>query len=197
MEIFGSVDRENGGKTAPIKSTYPVYYFKEQIEALEEEVHNMKQYAKNGMVPRQHLADHNEQLKRREEKLQAIKDSMPHLSAKDKDKIARAYDELGKAISDLMPTRTDMQKGLASPHDEVAKMHKQGCVDVRGHVQLLRDTGIEPDKNGKINLNKASKAWKIYGRLLGERTSTEYLRKDYSGHSIKLERSEKEMIQDR
>ena len=196
MEIFGEVDRKGGGKTAPTSSTYPAYYFKEHVEQLEEETGRLRRSIEDGTVDAKYLPAVKEEYRLNKEKLDKVNASAPKLSSNDKDKLDRFIKEIGDQVSDLMPTHTDMQRGTASPQDEVRLMHKEGCVSTGGHKQLFADMGITPRKNGKVTRNEAAKAWKIASSLRGRPTNTELLRKDRVGHSYKHERSLEEMKRD-
>ena len=189
MEIFCEVDRKDGGKTAPISSTYPAYCFREQIDQLEEETESLKRRIEMGAIEPQYLPAHKEELRIKQEKLDKIYQAKPKLSSKDIDKLARFQKEIGEEISRIMPSYTEMQRGTASPQDEVRKMHREGCVSIEGHKQLFSDMGIKPRRNGKVTRNDAAKAWKIARSLLGEPTNVETLRRDHVGHSYTAERS--------
>ncbi len=60
-------------------------------------------------------------------------------------------------------------------------------------MEMLMEMGIKP-VNGKISRNQASTAWKICGRLLGEQTNTEALRRDSYGGTYHSGRKLEELL---
>ena len=117
--------------------------------------------------------------------------SKPKLKGKEEEEAAKFYGHLSDQLRDAMPSRSDMKKGLADAHEEVRRMTTP-IIDVRGKTKMLSNMGIEA-KGGKITRTQAAKAFKIVGRVLGEPTNIEYLRRDYNHGTFHPERSLEEM----
>jgi hypothetical protein len=192
IQFFGKVDRKrpDGG----ISSEYPGWYFPVKIDELEREIESTESNLKRGLVPAEVLPYVEAELARKKEIRLAIEEGRPVLSGEELDQAHKIYQTLGRQISDHMFTRSEMMKGLANPHEE-ARLMSQPCVDITGNVQVIRSCGIDVPKGvTKISRNQASKAWKILGRLCGERTNVEYLRKDRNTGTYRSDVPLEEMV---
>jgi hypothetical protein len=175
FSIFGSVDLSDKGK---VMSTYPSYYFDHMKDALREEITVTENQLSMDLVPHTEVGVTRERLSQKKAKLKEIENSIPQLRGKDKDRIAKAYDELGTEIKERLPSRSDMMKRLADPHREV-KMMTEPQIKLRGdQLQLARACNVKVHKDGMVTRTGAEKVWKIAGKILGEATNTEHLRRD-------------------
>lgn len=190
VKFFGEADRKGRHADGKITSEYPAWYFDAQTEDLQEEIEHKQRQIAQGLVPPSEMPYAREALKKQEETLERIM-SKPKLTGKDKDEAAKFYESLSEQICDSMPSRSDMKKGLADAHEEVRRMTTP-IINVRGQTKLLANMGIEA-KGGKVSRNQAAKAFKIIGRVLGEPTNIEYLRKDFNHGTFHPERSIEEM----
>ena len=102
-----------------------------------------------------------------------ISSSRPKLKGKDKDDIAKGYKELGGQIAESMFTLSDMKRGTASAHEEARRMVKP-IISV--DPKLAASCGVNT-KDGMVSRNDASKIYKIMGKLIGDNTNIEVLRK--------------------
>lgn len=186
IQFFGNIDRVHGDDRKGFASAYPVSYFKQQVEALKNDIEDSEMRLRDDRVPVTDIHKAKVELKKKKEKMDAIEQSIPKVSGKQKDELSKHYKDLSEKIRDAMPTRSDMMMGLADVHSEVRAMTKP-CISVKG-MEFLRDMGIRP-VNGKITRNEASRAFKIIGNVLGEHTNVERLRRDRSGGTFKNERS--------
>jgi hypothetical protein len=198
IQFFGEIDRVGGTKTGTIKHSFPAWYFTNKLEELSFEINDLRNTIQDeGNLVGAHkdsIPELKRELASKESQMAQIVDSMPKLSPKDKDAIASVYGELGAQIRDSMFTYTDMQRGTASAHEE-ARRQKEACINVpHGATMLMQNMGINAKQGGKISRDEAAKAWKIFGRLLGEPTNVETLRKDFAGGSYKIHRSLDEMV---
>lgn len=191
VQFFGAADRKGKHADGKISSEYPAWYFDAQIEDLQEEIAHKKRMIDNQLVPPSELPYAREELKKQEEMFERIM-SKPKLTGKDKDDAANFYKHLADQIGDSMPSRSEMKKGLADAHEEARRM-TEPIINVRGKTDVLANMGINA-KGGKISRNQAAKAFKIIGRVLGEPTNIEYLRKDYNHGTFHPERSLDEMV---
>lgn len=179
VEFFGPVDRKEGKADGVITSEYPAWMHKYQIEEMEESISRKERELDRNAIPFEHVAAAKDELKREKAKMALIKKSKPKLNAADKDDLYKAYKSLGKEIGDAQFTYSEMMLGTASAHDEADRM-------IEKRIPLDR-AGISPEvaeqlnirhEGGKISRDDCSKAFKIYGHLLGEPTNVETLRRD-------------------
>ena len=197
IKFFGPEDRKGKKRTGEIRSEYPAWYHPVRIEMLQESVNKDQRMLDSGAIDRvPNTEQFRQDLERRKVLLETIKDAKPVLTGKDKDRAASAYKSLGDQIRDYMPTRTDMKKGLANPHHE-NKLDSSPCVDVQGFVDIARECGVNvPTNENKISRKQAARVWKILGMALGERTNTEYLRRDNKSGTYHSERDIDQMIRE-
>ena len=190
VQFFGAADRKGRHADGNITSEMPAWYFVPQTDELQEEIEHKTRSIKMGLIPPSEMPYAQEELRKQEAMLERIK-SKPELKGKDKDDAAKFYAHLSEQIGDSMFSRSEMKKGLVDAHEEVRRM-TEPIINVRGQTKLLANMGINA-KGGKISRNQAAKAFKIVGRVLGEATNTEYLRKDFNNGTFHPERSLEEM----
>lgn len=182
-ELFGAVDRNRVSKA--IQSEYPAWYFETHIAEMKEGIERKKRELERGIVPQSEVPYMKASLEKEEIRLQEINDSKPKVTEKEKDNFAKARRHLAKEIRDSMFTRTDMLKGLASPHEEAIRMVDPIIKISKEVADLAESCGVDLNKscngkkrNGNISRNEASRIFKIIGKFLGEPTNVETLRKD-------------------
>lgn len=197
MRFFGEADRKDGLKTGPIRSEYPAWYHPVRADLLEEEVEKGEHQIRSGVIDKlPNTEEFRMEIERKRVLLDRIKADQPILTAKDKDRAANAYDLLSRQIRDLMPTYTDMHKGLANAHEENRK-DTNPCVDVSGFVDIARECGVNlPKGASKVSRKQATRMWKIVGAALNEHTNVEHLRVDERTGTFKPERSIDQMIKE-
>lgn len=179
MEMFNKIDRNRNGV---ITSQYPAWYSAIRLDDLEETVARKARELDSGLVPPNKIPEAREELKREQEKLEAVKDSKPVLDDKSKDTLYASYKQLSKLIKDTLFSYDEMHKNLASPHEEANRM-KKPIIEVKNEnlKGLAEACGVSlkkrNDKKGSfITRDGASKMFKIAGNLLGEATNIEVLR---------------------
>lgn len=177
VQFFGSVDRKDGKSDGKITSEYPAFYFTTQIDELRENIARNERALESGAINPQSVPELKAEIKRDIVRLSEINKNHISLTGKDKDEAADLYKELGGQIQDSMFTRSDMMKGLANPHDELKRM-KDPIIPVGKNGKIFENMGIKPVK-GKVSRTQASKVFKVLGKVLGEETNVEYLRKDH------------------
>ena len=199
ITFFGAADRVGKTTQGKIASEYPAWYHDVRIDNLEQEIAENERK----MAPEYVGLEESEKAKLRATTAQlkqmhtAIIASKPNLSAKDKDELAATYQYLSEQISDSMYSRSEMNKGLANAHEEARRM-KKPIISADKFVMAARKMGIEiPKGQKKISRDQATKVWKICGKLLGEETNAESLRKDYKHGTFHPDRSLEEMERDR
>lgn len=197
IKFFGTADRQNKRVTGDIRSEYPAWYHPVRMEILEEEVKKGEHQIKSGAINKlPNTEEFRMELERKRVLLDTIKSDKPVLNGKDKDRAANAYRSLTARIRELMPTYTDMHKGLANAHEENKKDHSP-CVDVQGFVDIARECGVKvPKGESAVTRKQATRIWKIVGAALGERTNVEHLRQDENTGTLHSERSIDQMIRE-
>ena len=179
IEFFGPVDRKEGKEDGVITSEYPAWMHKYQIEEMEESISRKERELKRNAIPFEHVAAAEEELKREKAKMKLIKKSEPKLNAADKDDLHKAYKSIGKEIGDAQFTYSEMMLGTASAHDEADRMVEKRIPMERAGLspEMAEQLNIRHEK-GKVSRDDLSKAFKVYGHLLGEPTNVEVLRRD-------------------
>jgi len=192
IQFFGDVDRRHKRADERIASEYPAFYFPTKLEELKENIDKTKRQISMGLIPASELPYAKAELEKSEKRLKEIKSSLPKLSGKEKDALAKVYGELGEQIADAMFTRTAMKKGLADAHEEARRM-SEPIIKVGDAGKMFENMGITP-VDGKVSRNQASRAWKIIGKVLGESSNTESLRRDMKTGVYMAEKSLEEII---
>lgn len=173
-KYFGEADRDAKGK---IGSSYPAWYFETQKEELEESVAKKRRALDGGMVSPENLPFQLQELKQEEAKLKEIQDAKPVLKDVELDKVVKTRKELGESIGETLFTHDEMTTGKASPQEEQRRMTDRIIkVSSDGMAHACKDCGVTI-QNGHITRNEAAKVWKIMGKLLGESSNIEDLRK--------------------
>jgi hypothetical protein len=199
IRFFGEADRQGKKKNGVIRSEYPTWYHPVRVDMLEEEVNKAEHQLASGAIDKlPNTQEFRNELERKKVLLANIKEDRPIFTGKDKDRVASAYKNLSEQIRDLMPTYTDMHKGLANAHDENRKDQK-ACVNVDGFRDVVKECGIRLKTNSnKITRKEATRVWKIAGAALGEVSNVEYLRQDEKTGTFKPERTiDQMMMEDR
>ena len=184
VQFFGAVDRKDRRADGAICSEYPAFYFDVHLNDLKESIASKERMIKAGLVHPTEMPFAQAELAKEKTRLAEINNARVVLKGKDKDEAWALYKELGTQIQDSMPTRTDMMKGLASPHDEVKKSHLEPFINVKGNEKVFAQIGVKT-VGGKVTRNQAARMYKILGKALGENTNTERLRKDHSYGTVK------------
>ena len=175
VRFFSEVDyvtTKDGKKVQ--SSEFPAWYFDNMIDEMQESLLKDEQAIKAGRLSGEQLASARDRVERYRDRLSKIEESRPAL---DKDKVSKNWKELGKNISSMMYSRSQMQKGIA-PAEGEAKRMVQPCVPVTPEIQEYAKACNVPVVDGKVSRNGAEKIWKLCGRYLGEITNSEVLRKD-------------------
>ena len=174
MELFGEVDRDVRGRIA---SEYPAWYFETHIENLKEERASLIRRIERGEIPPDGRPYAESEARNMKERIEHIESSRPELSGDERDKLHKLHRQFSNKISDSMFTRSEMMMGTASAHEEAKRM-VQKLIGLSPEQQAFAKTCNVNPEGGKISRNDATRVWKILGRLIGEGTNVEGLRKD-------------------
>jgi superfamily II RNA helicase len=165
----------NGAKH--ISSEYPMWYNRQMLEELKEDITMAEFELKSGRIKDDKLPQARARLKSLQNKMEEVEKSMPKLQDKDVDKLAKVRKELGKEIASRMYSRSDMKKGLADAHEEVRRMETPSISLSPEMHELAAACNVKPT-DGKVSRTQAEKIWKITSRYLDESSNTESLRRD-------------------
>jgi len=192
IQFFGAVDRKGKRADGAITSEYPAFYFHTQYDELKENTEKQERQVELGLVPASELPYIKADIQRNKDRMVDIQKANPRLTGPQKDAAYAMWKELGDLIADSMYTRTDMKKGLVDAHEEARRMG-QPIISVKGNEKFFHNMGITATK-GKISRNQASRAYKIIGKALGERTNVEHLRRDRNTGTFSIGRTLQEML---
>jgi hypothetical protein len=174
MEFFGSVDKDVRNN---VTSEYPAWYFATHLDNMTEEHDSLIRRMERGEIPLDHLPYARQEASAIKERIDEIKSSKPVIRDNERTKLQKLHKDLSKKLSDAMFTRSQMMMGTASANEEARRM-TQPIIGVSPELRgMAKACNITPVK-GKITRNEATKIWKIIGRLIGEGTNVEGLRKD-------------------
>ena len=190
VEFFGAADR---GKSGKLTSMMPGWCFPNAISELELSINQREKALEMGVIPRDKISYEENKLKRDKKRKMEILNAKPTLSAGQKDELSKLYELMKGQIRDSMFSRSDMKKGLADPHEEARRMKTPG-ISVQGFEAVAKKMGIPVPRSGKISRDEASRIYKMSGRLLGEQTNTEHLRRDYNYGTVQLDKTLDELI---
>lgn len=168
MDFFSGIDAKG--------SQYPAFYFDTHIADLKETIHSKENSIRTGRVDADKVWTIKAEIERDQKTLEEIERTKPHLSDPEKNLLYKAYKEIGKRISQTLFSRSEMMMGLASPHEEAKRMTEK-LIDIKEFVDLAKACKVELEK-GKASRNGAAKIFKIVGKIIGEPTNIEVLRKD-------------------
>lgn len=174
LKILGKCDINSKGA---VSGEYPAWYFDAQVEEIQKSIHNLSIQLEHGGIPANAIAVTKNELRQKKERLAEIDASRPKLKGGQIDAVRAVRDELGKEISDSMFSYTDMQKGIASPREEANRM-TQPIISVPVNARGMAEQMGMRVKGGKVSRDDATRLWKISGKMLGEATHPEALRKD-------------------
>ena len=176
MELYGNVDKNRKGVVA---SEYPAWYFDVHIDTLREQVARAKRSLSRGTVPPDVVPVVKAEIERDEIRISEIERCQPKLSVAEKEKLWKLYkEELCPLISGSLFSYTQMQKGLAPAHEEATRMVKP-VLEVKSELLAEMITKVGGTVVGKkASRNDVARVFKVVGKLLGEATNIEVLRRD-------------------
>jgi hypothetical protein len=179
IQFFGDCDINKDNK---ISAQYPAWYHELHIEELKESIGRKERALDNRMIKEDMIMRTKNELDAEKKKLKSIVDSKPELSDSQRDKCYSAYVELSKQIAETMPTRRDARNGFVSPQQERNRLDKN---HIKISPDVARACGIKNIEGDKISGKAADKCFKILGRMLGEPTNVETLRRDGSSEAYR------------
>ena len=173
LRFYGEADLNRDGK---IKSDYPSWYHRQQTEDLDEGIRQKERALEEDLIPDSEKPLMRSRLKQERELSRKISDSYADVKGFETI-ISKGSEELGKDIKEAMYSRSQMDKGVADPHEEARRISEPVfSVKSKEVSDLCEAAGIKP-RDGKISRGDAEKIWKISRRAMGEMSNTESLRK--------------------
>jgi hypothetical protein len=174
IQFYGEVDKDRRGNRT---SEYPAWYLENHMEDLQDSISSREGRLKRGEIPIDNVPYEKQELAKEKKLLDDIERSKPKVSIGERQKLVKFYRELSDEIQRSMFTHTDMQRGIASAHEEARRMVKP-CIPINKDLaKLAHDCGIKVEK-GKVSRNGAAKIFKLVGKLIDEPTNIEVLRLD-------------------
>jgi len=174
LDFYGNMDKDVRGK---IQSQYPAWYFDQFIEELEHKINQMDNQLKMGLIHSNEMATHRMELEELKVKRDNILQSKPNPSQGESDRLKKLYKEFSTIISDTMFTLSEMKMGTADAHQE-AKFMMDPVIPVEPKHKDLFKAANAKIIGGKASRNSYAKVFKVIGKLIGEPTNIEVLRKD-------------------
>lgn len=159
----------------------PSWYNPKNIRDMENKITEMEVALQTGQVPRGYEPEYRDTLSQLKENLKKISDlTSIDDSTNDPDEIYKACQEAGKILKDAMPSRYEMDKGLADPQMEYDMMTRPqiNIGDCPGVIELFKGCHMEIPNNGLVTREQVAKVFQIGMKKIGENPDLEYLRKE-------------------
>jgi hypothetical protein len=172
IQFFGEFEKHPKGG---YRSEYPAWMHQKLLSDMKDEL-KQKQKVLDMRVPVANEGELREQIREMKSRIDDIESSKPKLSAKAKDDLLRASEELEGHIRDSQFTRSEMHLGLADAHRELERSMKKS-IPIR--ADLAEAAGIRLEK-GKGSREDAIKVWRLSRRACDPdlHTNAEYLRRE-------------------
>lgn len=173
--VFGSVDRNRDNEIA---SEWPAWAQERNVDNLKEEINQIEAGIRSGRFTPDEIHEARQNKANKESRLDSIMKSKPRPSHEEKNMLWKLYKSFGEKISESMFTRSDMNFGLAPAHEEAKRM-KRPCITLDAdECKIALSCNVIPDKKRMVSRDKASKVFKLLGKILGEPANVEHLRRD-------------------
>lgn len=186
IKFFGAVDRERNDINGKILSAYPAWYYDEKIDRMKDDIIVRENRIVNGRVPSDRIEEERNALDERKKRLKGIIQSKPKLTGKERDEVSKFFKHLRDQVINRLPSRTDVLKGTVEIRGEVM-WKKKPSIGVEGFVPLCEALGLTMPEKKMISGHQAMLALKVLGKLLGEETNIERLRRDFNNNTYKPE----------
>ena len=186
IKFFGAVDRERNDANGKILSAYPAWYYDEKIDNMKNDIIVREHRLSSGRVPTASIEAERTALSERKDRLKAVIQSKPKLVAKEKDETAKFFRHLRDQVINRLPSRSDILKGTVEIRGEVM-WKKKPSISVEGFVPICESLGLVMPEKKMISGHQAMLALKVLGKLLGEETNIERLRRDFNNNTYKPE----------
>jgi len=178
IQFFGNVDKTKDGAVA---SEMPAWFFDVQMEKLTEDISRKERQIERGQVPPDHVFMVKNEIEGLKKKVTEIQMSKPTLKGGQKDMVYKEYQGLQQQLADSMPTIREDRRGFVNPRDELKRM-KTPHIGIS--EKMAEACGVKTTK-GKISGDQAAKCYKMMGKILGENTNVERIRREGRSESYR------------
>lgn len=177
FKLFGDVDRRHHKSDEMISSDMPAWSMRVHLEDLQESIDSKQRAIDQGLVAGADLIAHKQMMDKEQERIDKINHSKPKIEGKDMDDLSSAHKTISKKIGESMFRHTDLEKGLADPHEEARRM-KQPCIEIKSEAEadLARSCGVKIT-NGKVSRDAAQRMFRVSASYLNENSNPETLRR--------------------
>jgi len=194
IKFFGAVDRERNDANGKILSAYPAWYYDEKIDRMKDDIIVRENRIVNGRVPTDRLEEEKNALDERKKRLKGIIQSRPKPVGKERDEVSKFFKHLRDQVINRLPSRSDVLKGTIEIRGEIM-WKKKPSIGVEGFVPMCESLGLTMPERKMISGHQAMLALKVLGKLLGEETNIERLRRDFNNNTYKPEVSLDDLVQ--
>ncbi|NIA30724.1 MAG: hypothetical protein GWP06_12530 [Actinobacteria bacterium] len=178
IQFFGNVDKNAKGEIA---SELPAWFHDVQLEILIESMRRKERQLERGEVPPEHAFMVKNEIENEKKKITEIQMSKPTLKGGQKDMVYKEYTSLAGQISDTMPTVREDRRGFVNPREELKRL-KTRHINISD--KMANACGVKPVR-GKITGDQAAKCYRMMGKVLGENTTIEKLRREGRSESYR------------
>jgi hypothetical protein len=174
IRFFANCDTSiNSDGNRVIGSTMPAYCNEVELDALKNDIRRVEHNLTAGYIKPEARIKVEEDLSKMKSRRDDIEETRPKPTGVLKDKMKKAYDDLGVKIKDSNFPTDKLQQGKVNIYQEY-KRANHPCIDIpRGLAMALN---VRPDGKKaammKVNRNEASRCWQTLGHILGESTDT-------------------------
>ena len=173
FNVFSDVDKIKG----EISSQFPAFYYDSNVDKLKEAISTQKWDLKNGGIPAEKVNEARNNLQRDELRLGEIERTKPCLSTGERDRLWKLRSEMAKLIQPAQFTYSEMNRNIANAGEEARRM-KQPCIELSKELLGIAAACHVRVTEGKVSRDGVEKMWKIAGKIIGEGTNVEALRRD-------------------
>lgn len=179
VEFYSEMDKAKGPTgNGQVASSLPAWYFQKQIRDLEDDIRQTQRRLEMGQVPHNKEGDVKSQLRKMEKKLDGLKNSNPKNDPETLDACSKAYKDLSKVLSSIMPSYNDDKRGRVNLSKQVDMQQTPSIVVPDYVAQMAVDNGFPITKDRKMRSTDVSLIWKMCGRMTDQETNTEVLRRE-------------------
>lgn len=177
IQFFSDVDKKWDKGTATITSTYPAWFFKNQLDAQKAELETRTRKKRNEpdviytdqTVDPEYIAE----TKALQSRVKEIEESRPKLNGAQKNFLTKSVSELDGNIQASLFAYDDMHTGAASAHSELDRQLKP-CIPI--DKRLATSLNLKSYKGGKVSRDDASIASQIIHAAMDDEHSIEGMR---------------------
>lgn len=175
IKFFGEIDMNKNGQ---IGSEYPHWYNEEKLNSMQDQLDFEKSQLDAGYYPPDRIMEVRQKISNLEKKIDMIRTSRPKLEGSNKDLVAKAKNETADMIKEILPSYSDMQRGIADSNAESDRqLNPRIKLKTEEQLKLANMCNVKVT-DGKVTEIGLHKMWKMASKALGEEHSNiEHLRR--------------------